>query len=147
MARALKDLVEAWGETRGLTPRGDADDRHFFVFDGDYELGLCQFGPRMTVEAELCPLPVRRDEAEALLDRLLPLQLAKSRDGAEAIALNAEGDTLMLVRSVPISSLSQRDFEAVLARFVNALAFWSTKVASGHAGALPTPAPTQIVYP
>ena len=148
MARALNDLVGTWGETRGLSPRADDDGRHFFVFDGDYEIALSQIGPRLNIEAELCAVPRQRQQAEALLEDLLSLQLAKAGDSVETLAIDPDSDKLVLYREVPIADLTDRAFADVLAEFVNALAVWSKKTESGQADAASAPpAQIQIMYP
>ena len=149
MARELENLLAQWSQRRGLAPATLGEDgKHYYVFDGNYEVGLSQAGPRIYFETSLGSLPGRKDQAEALLERLMKLQLARSRRSAEVLALTPEGDGLTLFHAIPVDRLDLRHFDMALGAFVNTVAFWSRKLSdNGFPARSGAALPLQIMYP
>lgn len=149
MAGELNNILEQWTERRQLArPRRDADGKHFFVFDGQFEVALSQSAGSIFVETELTELPKCGDEAEDELVRILKLQLAKARSGREVLSLATDRDRWVLFRILPADGLTLRDFDTAVGDFVNAAAFWMVKLTPGDQTAVsPGPLPAQILRP
>lgn len=149
MARQLDTLLAQWLARRGLAPVAPGEEgKHYYVFDGDYEVALSQVGPRIYFETQLQPMPAQREKAEALLTWLMKLQLARARRAAEVLSLTPEGDGLILFRVISAARVDIRQFETALGSFVNTAAFWLSKLEeSGPPFSSATAPPMQIMYP
>ena len=145
----LDNLLDHWAGVRSTgPPRRDQDGRHYYVFDGEFEVALSQLGDAIYLETDLTDLPKRRDEAEAVLERLLKMQLARS--GEEILAVKPDRDQLMLFGILRADRIDLRGFETALGRFVNAAAFWMKQLEPGAQPAVSVgagPAAEQIFFP
>ena len=149
MAGELETLLEEWAERRQVeAPQSRSDGKHFFVFDGEFEVAASQLGPSIFLETDLVALPGHREAAESLLDRLLKLQLARARTAHEVVSLAPGSDTLMLFRVLRADRIEFRAFQKAMSDFVNAAAFWTAKLAfTTQARIVPGPVSAQIFYP
>ena len=129
MAGELERLLSEWSARRqiGSTDR-DESGRHFLVFDGRFEVALSQLGDAIYLESDIAPLPVRRDQAEELLERLLKLQLARARFGKDILSITEDGATIMLFRPLRVNRMTLKSFEEDLGAFVNSLAFMASDI-------------------
>lgn len=148
MAGELGSLLSQWCATRQMAEPGrESDGRAFMVFDGLYEVALSQVGPTILLEAELGPVPERRDAAEALLETLLRMQLARAAEGEQTLSLSEAG-VLELSEQMEAGRLDRLRFEARLGAFVNATAAMSALMASEPAARAPMPPmATQVLFP
>jgi Tir chaperone protein (CesT) family len=153
MAQHLHTLLEEWSTSRDLdgTEAGvdvDAEGKSYLTFDGDHEVALSQLGDAIYLESDLAPIPGRREAAEALIERLLKLQLASARTGHEVLSLAADGETLTLFRVLSAGETSLASFQRDLGDFVSSVAFFASKLAAApKAVARPGPMNAQFFVP
>ncbi|MEM8991073.1 MAG: CesT family type III secretion system chaperone [Pseudomonadota bacterium] len=148
MAGELASFLQTWCALRDVpVPAREADGRCFLVFDGLYEIALSQLGRSIQLEADLAPLPQRRDLAEALLERLLKLQLARAPESAAALTLSGE-QRLVAVEQIASDRLENRVFEERLGGFVNTVAMFMTLLSEEATPRPPAPMQAaQFFYP
>lgn len=125
-------------------PERDGEGRYGFVFDGELTVRCETLGrDGILLTGVAGRLPGRAGEAEALLRRLLTVNLAGMRDRRGVLCLEDGGD-IVLYRTVSAGAAAPVDFEGVLERFVNELAFWTDTVRETAGPAAPSPA---VLFP
>ena len=145
MVRTLKDIITAWAERYGVALEPDQLGRHVLTFDGAQEVFVSQVGPTVVFEAPLGSLPVRTDQAEPLLERLLSLQLARAAKTTSTLALSEEHDALVAVCSCDADMMTVSECEEILEDVVNAAAFWVEQMNSGPVDS--PPPRVQMMFP
>lgn len=129
MAGELENLLKAWSSSRKIGVReSDEDGKYFLVFDGAYEVGMSQLGATIYLEADLAEVPVKRELAEDLVERLMEHQMARANSGPDVLSLSSDGKMLTMFRVLRAGRLELIDFEKELGGFVNALAYMSAQI-------------------
>jgi hypothetical protein len=125
-------------------PERDGEGRYGFVFDGELTVHCRALG-RSEILLTGVPgrVPGQAREAEALLRRLLKINLARMRNQSGVLSLEDGGD-IVLHRAVSAGALTPGDFEGIMERFVNELAFWTETVKGAAGPATPSPA---VLFP
>jgi hypothetical protein len=164
MTNELTALMEALAARRGWPAPQPAAGRYDLVIDLELELSLFQVDGDLYVEGQVMTLPRSGPEREALLRKLLGLQVARSRDHAEVLTLSEQpagsneppggppGQTvqpreiagLVIYRRLPVAGLSLAAFEEALGAFANALSFWIRAAAQTPAPLAPPPGATML---
>ncbi|MEM9044522.1 MAG: CesT family type III secretion system chaperone [Pseudomonadota bacterium] len=129
MAGELETLLKAWSNSRkiGINAQ-DEEGKYFLVFDGRYEVGMSQLGQSIYLESDLAEIPVKRELAQDLVERLMEHQLAQSKSGPDVLSLSNDGKNLTMFRVLKAGRLELNDFEKALGGFVNALAYMSSLI-------------------
>ncbi len=84
---------------------------------------------QLYAEAELERLPARPSDTEALMRRLLGRSLGTLRERPEVLALDGDGQRLILYRRFDIDALSFADFEADFTEFLDQVERWKASSA------------------
>lgn len=149
MAIELDTLLSRWTDRRGVElDEIDDEGRHHFVFDGEHEVACFQAGERIFLQSGLRALPTQRDNAAALVDSFLKLQLARAHRSPEIMTIDKDNGQLVLFRQLDANAIETADFDDAISSFVNAVAFWSKQNVSGPVARSPFAAPaSQFVYP
>lgn len=148
LATQLDTLVASWAAQRqGLAPTAEAGVYHF-VFDGATEVSASQDGPHIVLEAVIGELPKKRGACEALLEKLLTLQLGYCAAGAETVSLSLDGDSAILFIEIDPPD-TPSGFDALLGSFVNGVEFWTNAMRAEASLREPAGAlrPAQIMFP
>jgi len=125
-------------------PERDGEGRYGFVFDGELTVRCEALGSGgILLTGVPGRVPGRAGDAEALLRRLLTVNLAGMRERRGVLCLEDGGD-IVLYRTVSAGAVTPGDFEGIMERFVNELAFWTDMVKETAGPAAPSPA---VLFP
>ena len=143
MESELKILLKGWLRGRGIADV-ESNDRgdYTLLFDGEYEVQLSQLTRTITLEADLGSLSSDRAAASSVLDEIMRLQLADSKNAMEVLALDSEDNHLVLFRNLQAERLNAERFADALSEFVNGLEFWMRELKTLRA---PAPSPMQTM--
>lgn len=149
MAGELENFLSEWSSRREIeVAERDGDGKVFLVFDGEHEIAMSQLGGSIYMEANLTAVPSRRDEAEAVIENLMKLQLVQARKDDNVLSVTAEDDTLTMFRVLRADRINLNGFERALGGFVNSVAFMTSQL-EPEANPVHQRAPmnTQVFFP
>ncbi len=119
-------LLLAYAERQGLGSSAFLSDGSLsLIFDAAYRLQVRPFvGDRLVVQSWLLEIaPIRREQRDELLVRLLRHAASTARDFPAGLVVDATASWLLLQQVVPAGA-DLRTLEAELADFVNVRAYW-----------------------
>lgn len=143
----LEHFLEEWVTRSGLAEAASgADGGYYLLFDREYEVRLSQRLRIIQLETDLGELPNERSTAGTILDELMALQLAGSRETAEVLAVDDETGHLILFRALQAERLDSTLFAGALSQFVNGQEFWARQLKALRAPSSSPIAPMSIVH-
>lgn len=128
------------GRLRIGLPAPDEKGRYTFVIDDAFTVHFLP-GGRSEIILTGAPgrVPGQDGEAEALLRRLLKINLARMRVQSGVLSMEESGE-IVLHRAVSMAAVTPGDFEGILESFVNEMAFWRHAMRESAGPAMPSPA-------
>ncbi len=147
MKSELEKFLEGWAKSTGLAEvaSGTQGD-YFLLFDNEYEVRLSQSLRLIRLEADLGEIQNDRSAASAMLDELMALQLACTRDAAEVLAIDDDTGRLVLFSDWQANRLNAELFAGALSQFVNGYEFWTREIKALRAPSASPLAPMAIVH-
>ncbi len=101
-------------------PPQDADGRSILSFDGDLNVALyAETRHRLLAEGVLFDLPEDPQQADALVAKILQINLAGMRRRRQVLALDEAQGRVILYRRFDSQTISLEKFETALADFID----------------------------
>lgn len=125
---ALHPALTALAAKYSLDADLQRDGRLTLTIDGSHRVHcLGAPGGELLLEARVCSLPEEPRRRREVLDRTMALSGARVQNQRDGVALNADGDLLMLQQTVAADA-NLLALESDLGDFVNSLVAWKANL-------------------